>query len=339
VDKSVDPLPLADIATPVVPRPPVIPFPTIPANPLEAPALPPAPAAPVPTPMPEPAVNPLDNEQPDPAPWLVTCLQVPPPQPLLHDLPEHPHTPPAVRQLMSHFEHHPSLGAPLPPKCASRAWLPGGLAKANSAGPTHSFAIPLVDAVECALNTSISIKLKTLADVLRQPDVDKWVTAALAEIEAHLQNGTWELAQLPPGRHAISSCWVFKIKRFPDGSIDKYKGHIMAQGYSQIQGIHYNKIFASTARMAAMRTVLAIAAVEDLELESVDISTTFLNGDIDAEIYMKVPEGLRVEGDPQPGEDPKQWVVCLLKGLYGIKQGLHIWAMKPHLVLTSIGFK
>jgi hypothetical protein len=225
VDKSINPLPLTDIATPIMPRPPAILFPMIPANPLEAPTLLPAPATPVPAPMPEPAVDPLDDEQPDPMPWLVARLQVPPPQLPLHDLPKCPHTPPTIRQLMSHFKHHPSLGALLPPKCASRAQLPGALAKANSAGPTHGFAIPLVNAVECALNPSISIEPKTLADTLGWPNTDKWVTAALAEIEVHLQNSTWELAQLPPGRCTIGSCWVFKIKHFPDGSIEVQGAH------------------------------------------------------------------------------------------------------------------
>jgi hypothetical protein len=55
--------------------------------------------------------------------------------------------------------------------------------------------------------------------------------------------------------------------------------------------VHYNKVFAPTACMAAMCMVIALAAVEDLELKSVDISMAFLNGDIDAEIYMKIPEG------------------------------------------------
>lgn len=261
---------------------------------------------------------------------------VPPPP---NDLPERLHTPPTVRQLTSHFEHHPSLEPPLPPKRASRARVPGALAEANSADLTDGFAVLLVNAVECAMATSADIEPKTLTDALKRPDADKWVAAALAEIEAHLQNGTWELAQLPPGRHAIGSCWVFKIKRLPDGSIDKYKGRIVAQGFSQVQGVHYHEIFASMARMAAMRAVLAVAATEDLELESVDISTAFLNGDIDAEVYMKVPEGLEVEGDSRPGEDPKQWVVRLLKGLYGIKQGPRIWALKLHSVLTSIGFE
>jgi len=88
-----------------------------------------------------------------------------------------------------------------------------------------------------------------------------------------------------------------------------------------------------------MRTVIALAAEEDLELDSVDVSTAFLNGEIDAEIYMKIPEGLGMDGDPAPGEDPKHWVVRLLKGLYSIKQGPRIWALKLHSVLVDIGFE
>jgi hypothetical protein len=80
-------------------------------------------------------------------------------------------------------------------------------------------------------------------------------------------------------------------------------------------------------------------ATEDLELKSVDISTAFLNGEIDAEIYMKIPEGLEIDGEPQPGENPRWWVMHLLKGLYGIKQGPCIWALRLHSVLTSIGFE
>ena len=91
--------------------------------------------------------------------------------------------------------------------------------------------------------------------------------------------------------------------------------------------------------MAAMRTVMAIAAAEDMELESVDISTAFLNREINTELYMRIPEELKVEGEPEPGEDPKRWVLRLLKGLYGIKQGPRIWALKLHSVLTTIGFK
>ena len=262
-----------------------------------------------------------------------------PPPPPAWDLPVPPPVPPAVRQLVDHFEHHLTLDDPLPDKRALRGRLPGAFAEANSATVSDNVVIPLINTIGCAFLMSTAMEPKTLAEALTRPDTDKWVTAALAEIEAHIQNGTWELAQLPPGRRAISSHWVFKVKRKPNGSIDKYKGRIMAQGFSQVRGIHYNEVFASTARMAAMQTVIAIAGTEDLELESVDVSTAFLNGEIDAEIYMRVPDGLEVEGDLQPGEDLKQWVVRLLKGLYGIKQGPRIWALKLHSVLTDIGFE
>jgi len=149
----------------------------------------------------------------------------------------------------------------------------------------------------------------------------------------------WELAQLPPGKRAIGSRWVFKVKQKPDGSIDKFKGWIVTQGFSQVRGIHYNKVFASMARMAVMRTVITLAVMEDLELDSMDVSMAFLNGEIDAEIYMKIPEGLGVDGEPAPGEDPKCWVIRLLKGLYSIKQGPQIWALKLHSMLVNISFE
>ena len=299
--------------------------------------------APSPPPAPVPAPTPVQIEEvPDPEPThaseqtshLIVRLCVPPlacapPPSPVREVPEPPPTPvpspppardlpvpppisPAVRQLVDHFEHHPALDAPLPSKHASKSRLLGALAEANSAVVPDNVVVPLVDAIGCIFLTSTAMEPKTLAEALTRPDADKWVMAALAEIEVHLQNRMWELAQLLPGRRAIGSRWIFKVKRKPDGSIDKYKGQIVAQGFSQVQGIHYNEVFALTARMAAMRTVIAIAGTEDLELKSVDMSTAFLNGEIDAEIYMRVPDGLEVEGDPQPGEDPKLLYIGLL---------------------------
>jgi len=257
----------------------------------------------------------------------------------LLDVVDRPCTPPTVRSLTDYFEHHPLNKAPLPAKRPSQARQPGALAEAHLSLTADDVAIPILDAMECAFIASQSMEPRTLAEALTRPDASLWISAALAEIEAHVANGTWELAQLPPGKRAIGSHWVFKVKWKPDGSIDKFKGRIVAQGFSQVRGIHYNEVFASTAHMAAMRAVIALAVTEDLELDSVDVSMAFLNGEIDAEIYMKILEGLGVDGEPAPGEDPKHWVVHLLKGLYGIKQGPRIWALKLHSVLVNISFE
>ncbi len=121
--------------------------------------------------------------------------------------------------------------------------------------------------------------------------------------------------------------------------MDKYKGRLVVQGFSQIPGVHYGEVFASTAHFAAVRMVMALAAAEDLELEAVDISMAFLNGDIDTGLYMRIPEGFKVEGKLHEDEDPKRWVVRLLKGFYSIKQGPWLWVLKLHSVLTKLDFQ
>ena len=144
------------------------------------------------------------------------------------------------------------------------------------------------------------------------PLANKWTDACLEEFNWHLANGTWTLVELPPGMKAIGSKWVFRIKHNADGSIERFKARLVAQGFSQRPGQDYFETYASTMRHATIRTVLALAAIEDLELRSVDISHAFTNSDVDAELYMKQPEGFKQGGSN---------MVCRLnKSLYGLKQ-------------------
>ena len=106
--------------------------------------------------------------------------------------------------------------------------------------------------IECVFSTSSDLEPQTLHDALSCTDAPKWVEAVLKEIKAHVQNGTWELTQLPPGKCAIGSRWVFKIKRTPEGLVDKYKACLVAQGFSQIPGIHYGEVFTSMAHFTVV---------------------------------------------------------------------------------------
>ena len=162
------------------------------------------------------------------------------------------------------------------------------------------------------------------------PLADKWKEACLEEYNWHLQNGTWDLVELPPGMKAVGSKWVFKIKHNADGSIERFKARLVAKGFSQRPGQDYFETFASTMRHATIRTVLALAAIEDLELRSVDISHAFTNGDIDAEIYMTQPEGFEQSGP--------RYVCRLNKSLYGLKQASRLWGEKLGAVLLDMGF-
>ncbi|KAG8857839.1 hypothetical protein FRB96_005558 [Tulasnella sp. 330] len=176
-----------------------------------------------------------------------------------------------------------------------------------------------------------STEPRSYREAMKRDDKEKWQEAAEKEMKAHMENGTWELVKLPGDRKAIGSRWVFKIKRDAEGNIDRYKARLVAQGFSQRPGqdFHINEIFAPTTHMSSIHAILAIAALNDWEIDSVDISNAYLNGELteDTSVYMKQPEGF------QQGDE-----VCKLKkGLYGLKQSGRLWYQKLGETLKELG--
>jgi len=118
-----------------------------------------------------------------------------------------------------------------------------------------------------------------------------------------------------------------------DGSIDRYKARLVAKGYAQQQGIDYTETYAPVAKFTSIRTILTIGAIYDLEIHQMDVRTAFLNGDIEEEIYMTLPEG--VEAPP----DLPDAVCKLLRSLYGLKQSPRMWNKKIDDFLLSKGYR
>lgn len=102
-----------------------------------------------------------------------------------------------------------------------------------------------------------------------------------------------------------------KVKRNEDGSIDRFKSRLVAQGYSQVKGVDYEEVFSPVARYTSVRSLLALANAQDLEIHQMDVKTAFLNGSLYCEIYMSQPKGF-VDAD-RPNH------VCKLKkSIYGL---------------------
>ena len=139
---------------------------------------------------------------------------------------------------------------------------------------------------------------------------------------------------MPEGRTAISSKWAFKHKRNEVGEITRFKARVVARGFSQIHGLDYWDTFAPVAKLSSLRILLAIAAVEDLEIHQMDVITAFLISKLEEEIYMEQPEGF-----VKKGVNGKQLVCRLWKSLYGLKQASRVWNRCIHNYLISIGFK
>eukprot|EP01018_Ginkgo_biloba_P024020 Gb_18985 [translate_table: standard] len=159
-----------------------------------------------------------------------------------------------------------------------------------------------------------------------------WIDAMQVEYNALLKNQTWQLVDLPQGKQGINSKWVYKTKFNADGTIDKHKARLVAKSFAQIEGIDYEEIFAPTAKMITIRILLSVAAQFGWKIHQMDVKTTFLNGDLEEEVYMQQP--------PSFVESGKEDRVCkLIKALYGLKQAPRAWYKNIDEYFKNNGFK
>ncbi|CAI7890434.1 unnamed protein product [Closterium sp. NIES-53] len=118
----------------------------------------------------------------------------------------------------------------------------------------------------------------TLKEALESSDAEEWKKAMESELKSIEENGTWELVELPEGRKAITSTWLFKINSDADGKIERYKSRLVAKGYQQKEKVDYKELFAPVVKPTMLRTLLAGAAIKGWVVKQMDVTTAFLNG-------------------------------------------------------------
>ena len=167
-------------------------------------------------------------------------------------------------------------------------------------------------------NITLVQEPSTVKEALSSSESEKWKTAMSSEMTSLRENQVWDLVELPKGRRAISSKWIFKKKLDADGNVERYKSRLVARGFTQKPGIDYDETFSPVVRFESIRTVIAVAAQNGLTLHQMDVKTAFLNGELEEDIYMQQPEGFVERG--------KENLVCKLKrSLYGLKQAARCW--------------
>ena len=152
-----------------------------------------------------------------------------------------------------------------------------------------------------------------------------WRDAMQAKIEALEANNTWSVMPPPPGKVAIGSKWVYKVKYHSDSTIGIYKARLVAKGYTQKEGIDYNETFSPMMKFITVRLVLTLAAMKQWHILQLDVNNTFLHGDLLEDVYMSLPWGLHSKGETKGKGEFVQGahgpLVCKLnKSLYGLKQ-------------------
>ena len=166
-------------------------------------------------------------------------------------------------------------------------------------------------------------------EAMRSANKENWEAAVKEELKSINKNQTWDLVELPEGRKAIGSKWVFKLKQDSTGKLKTFKARLVAQGYNQKYGTDYDEVFAPVARPTTFRILLAVSAKRKYRVKHFDIKSAFLYGKLEEEIYMKQP----------PGFEQGNLVCKLKKSLYGLKQAARQWNQEIHRVLIASGCK
>jgi hypothetical protein len=118
--------------------------------------------------------------------------------------------------------------------------------------------------------------------------------------------------------NVIETKWVFENKQGEDGEVVRNKACLVAQGFSQVEGLDFGETFAHVAHLENIRILLAFAASKGFKLYQMDVKSSFLNSVIQGEVFVRQPLGFEVPKYPNR-------VYKLSKALYGLKQATQAW--------------
>jgi hypothetical protein len=168
-------------------------------------------------------------------------------------------------------------------------------------------------------------------DVKHALSNSSWVNAMHDELENFERNQVWTLVDPPRDVNVIETKWVFKNKQGEDSEVVRNKARLVAQGYSQIEGLDFGETFAHVSHLEVIRILLAFAASKGFKLYQMDVKSVFLNGVIQEEVYVRQPPDF---------ESPKYLdrVYKFSNALYGLKQASQAWCGRLKTFLLEHGY-
>nr|GEY40901.1 hypothetical protein [Tanacetum cinerariifolium] len=170
---------------------------------------------------------------------------------------------------------------------------------------------------------------KRVHQALKDP---RWIEAIQEELLQFKMQKVWVLVDLPKGKRAIGSKWVFRNKKDERDIVMKNKARLVTQGHTQEDGMDYEELFATVSRIEAIKLFLAYASFMGFMVYQMDVKSAFLYGTIEEEVYVCQPIGFK---DP----DSPNKVYKVVKALNGLHQAPRAWYETLANYLLENGFQ
>ncbi|GJT08980.1 retrovirus-related pol polyprotein from transposon RE1 [Tanacetum coccineum] len=254
-----------------------------------------------PVPVSSPELVSLPVSHPAPTPPCELCTEPPSLVPLVATSTQ----PPVVTSTQ------PDQPTPSPPVASQGSGHPMVTRSNNGIVKTRHFA-DLSHVSKSSLHHSLfaSKEPKGFKFAAKDP---KWFVAMCDEMKALKLNATWDLVPRPTKSNIVGSKWVFCTKFLADGTIDKFKARLVAQGFTQVLGIDYSATFSPVVKASTVRIILSLLVLNRWPLHQLDVKNAFLHGELFDIVYMEQPSGSMDSHFPN-------YVCRLKKALYGLKQ-------------------
>ena len=144
------------------------------------------------------------------------------------------------------------------------------------------------------------------------------------------------IVAIPAGMKPVGYKWVFVRKRNEKNEIVRYKVRLDAQGFSQRPGIDYEVTYSPVMDTITFRYLIGLSVFNNLDMYLMDVVTAYLYGSLDNDIYMKIPEGLKMHDTSKPRE---MYAIKLQRSLYGLKQSGRMWYNRLSEYLLKEGYE
>src|SRR6266545_7077131 len=224
-----------------------------------------------------------------------------------------------------------SSGLTIPPHDNSQDKVERSLSLLSQEGGVEMLKYLLAKAVspDSAVPDISKIREWSFKDIMHMPSntQKEWLDACRQELDSLCQQDVYDLVDPPLGRRIIKNRWVFDQKT--DGC---KRAWLVAKGFSQVQGIDYNDIFSPVVRYEMVHLMVALAALLQWHMSSVDVKTAFLYGELNEELYMEQPQGFK-------RKNQEHKVLRLKRALYGLKQAALQWWKALDKSMAAMGFR